>query len=137
VGIHGIVIPAMSGGDAAFPKLLWDLLFYIQLQPSHGVCKPAYLVPVPSQDKLGGLCQKGDPVYNGGMAEVGVPVSQDGVTVHPDCWYVCLCYLHFAPKNPEDGKQRYDIWVSPSGRSHMPMQTGGGVTQLERSTTLC
>jgi len=26
--------------------------------PSHHVCKPAYLVPVPSQDKLGGLCQE-------------------------------------------------------------------------------
>jgi len=26
---------------------------------SHRVCKPAYLVPVPSHDKLGGLCQEG------------------------------------------------------------------------------
>jgi len=41
------------------------------------------------------------------MAEVGAPVSLDGVTVHPDyCWCVCLCYLHFA-----DGEQRYNIWV--------------------------
>jgi len=31
-----------------------------------------------------------------GMAEVGVLISLDGVAVHPDCWYVCLCYLHFA-----------------------------------------
>jgi len=21
-----------------------------------------------------------------------------------DCWCVCLCYLHFAPENPEDGE---------------------------------
>jgi len=28
---------------------------------SHWVCKPAYLVPVPSQDKLGRLCKEGDP----------------------------------------------------------------------------
>jgi len=28
----------------------------------------------------------------------------DGVAVDPDCWCVCLCYLHFAPENPEDGK---------------------------------
>jgi len=28
-------------------------------QPSHWVCKPAYLVPVPSQDKLEGLWQEG------------------------------------------------------------------------------
>jgi len=27
----------------------------------HRVCKPAYLVPVPSQDKLGGMCQEGHP----------------------------------------------------------------------------
>jgi len=26
---------------------------------SQWVCKTAYLVPVPSQDKLGGLCQEG------------------------------------------------------------------------------
>jgi len=25
------------------------------------VCKPAYLVPVPSHDKLGGLCKEGHP----------------------------------------------------------------------------
>ena len=32
-----------------------------------------------------------------GMAEVGAPISQDGVAVHPDCCCLCLCYLHFAP----------------------------------------
>ena len=26
------------------------------------------------------------------------------VAVHPDCWCICLCYLHFAPENIEDGK---------------------------------
>jgi len=72
-----------------------------------------------------------------GIAEVGVPISQDWVAVHPDCWCVCLCYLHFAPENPEDGEQRYDIWVSPRGHAYMPMQTGGGDTQPERSTILC
>ena len=30
-------------------------------QPSHWVCKPAYLVPVPSQDKVGGLVEEGHP----------------------------------------------------------------------------
>jgi len=38
-----------------------------------------------------------------GMAEVGAPISQDGVVVHPDCWCICLCYLHFAPENLENG----------------------------------
>jgi len=71
-----------------------------------------------------------------GMAEVGAPISQDGVAVHPDCWCVCLCYLHFPPENPEDGKQRYDIWLSPHvcAPTYMP---GGGEFQLEHSTALC
>jgi len=38
------------------------------------------------------------------MAKVGAPISLDGVAVHPDCWCVCLFYLHFAPENPEDGE---------------------------------
>jgi len=39
-----------------------------------------------------------------GMAEMGAPISLDGVAVHPDCWCICLSYLHFAPENPEDGE---------------------------------
>jgi len=39
-----------------------------------------------------------------GMAHIGAPVSVDGVAVHSDCWCVCLCYLHFAPEKPKDGK---------------------------------
>jgi len=50
-----------------------------------------------------------------GMADMWAPISLDVVAVHPDCWCICRCYLHFAPENPEDGKQRYDIWVSPCG----------------------
>ena len=50
------------------------------------------------------------------------------MAVHPDCWCILLCYLHFAPENPEDGEQRYDIWVSPHGSPHMPMLKGGGET---------
>jgi len=38
------------------------------------------------------------------MKEVGAPISLDGMAVHPDCWCICLCYLHFAPENPENGK---------------------------------
>ena len=40
-----------------------------------------------------------------GLAEMGAPISLDGVAVHPHCWCVCLCYLHFASENPEDGKR--------------------------------
>jgi len=38
------------------------------------------------------------------MAEIGAPISLDGVAVHLDCWCICLCYFHFAPENPEDGE---------------------------------
>jgi len=63
-------------------------------KPSQWVCKPAYLVPVPSQDKLEGCVRKGIRHKNGG----------DGVAVHPHCWCIRLCYLHFAPENPEDSE---------------------------------
>ena len=36
-----------------------------------------------------------------------------------------MCYVHFAPENPEDGKQRYDIWLSPRRCPCIPTQTGG------------
>ena len=39
-----------------------------------------------------------------GMADVGAPISVDVVTVHPNCWCICVCYLHFASENPEDGE---------------------------------
>ena len=39
-----------------------------------------------------------------GMTRDGAPISLFRVVVHPDCWCVCLCYLHFAPENPEDGE---------------------------------
>jgi len=37
------------------------------------------------------------------MAEVGVPISEDGVAV--DVVASASVYLHFAPENPEDGKK--------------------------------
>ena len=59
------------------------------MQPSHGVCKPAYLVPVPSQTNWEGCVRKGIRHENGGTVEVGAPISLDGVAVHPDCCCVC------------------------------------------------
>jgi len=38
------------------------------------------------------------------MTEVVAPISLDGMAVHPDYSCICLCYLYFAPENPEDGK---------------------------------
>jgi len=51
-----------------------------------------------------GCARKGIRYKNRGMADVGAPISQDGLAVHPDCWCICLCYLHFAPDNAEDGE---------------------------------
>ena len=56
------------------------------------VCKPAYLVPVRSQEKLGGCVREGIPRKNGGMAEMEAPINLDGVAANPDCW-VCLPVL--------------------------------------------
>ena len=41
---------------------------------------------------------------NGGDGRDGGTNWSGWVAVQPDCWCVCLCYLHFAPENPEDGK---------------------------------
>ena len=51
-----------------------------------------------------GCARKGIWHKNGEDSRDGAPIRLDGVAVHPDCWCVCLRYLHFAPENPEDGK---------------------------------
>jgi len=45
----------------------------------HWVCKPAHLVLVPSQDKVGGLRQEGYPVKKWGTDAGGSMISPDGV----------------------------------------------------------
>ena len=52
-------------------------VYYIY--PSHWVCKPAYLVPVLSQDKLGALRQEGHPAYKWGDEGGRSLISPDGV----------------------------------------------------------
>jgi len=63
-----------------------------------------------------GCIRKGIWHQNGGMVEVGAPISLDGVAVHLDCWCICPCYLHFAPENPEDGEM-YLLYVPSPGLS--------------------
>ena len=46
---------------------------------SYRVCKPAYLVPVPIQDKLGGFCQEGIRRKNGGDGKGGEQISLEGL----------------------------------------------------------
>jgi len=55
-----------------------------------------------------------------GMAEMGAPISLDGVAVHLDCWCVCLCYLHFAPENPEDGEMYLLVPAHPGCPGQSP-----------------
>jgi len=49
------------------------------LEPRHWVCKPEYLVPVPSQDKVGGWRQEGHLAYKWTDDGGGSLVSPDGV----------------------------------------------------------
>ena len=44
---------------------------------------------------------------------MGARISLEGVAVHPDCWCICLCYLHFAPENPEDGEMYLMVLAHP------------------------
>jgi len=50
---------AMATGNMQRNLMVW--MRGLTKPPGNRVCKPAYLVPVPSQDKLGGLCQEGHP----------------------------------------------------------------------------
>jgi len=54
-----------------------------------------------------------------GMTEMVAPISLDGVAVHTDFWCICLCYLHFAPENPEDGEMYLLVLAHP----HCPGQS--------------
>jgi len=55
-----------------------------------------------------------------GMAEVVAPISLDGVAVHSDYLCICLCYLHFAPENPEDGKMYLLVPAHPGYLGQSP-----------------
>jgi len=57
-----------------------------------------------------------------GITEVRATISLDGigVAVHPDCWWICLCYLHFAPENPEDGEMYLLVPAHPGCPGHSP-----------------
>ena len=60
-----------------------------------------------------GCARKGIQRKNGGYGRDGAPISLDVVAVYPDCWCVCLCYLHFAPENPEDGEMYLLVSAHP------------------------
>jgi len=77
-----------------------------------------------------------------GMAEVGAPISLDGVEVHPDCCCVCLCYLHFAPETPEDGKMYLLVPAHPgclgqSPESHRMVVCVRGAGTLKKWAVEC
>ena len=55
-----------------------------------------------------------------GMTEMEAPISLDGVAVHPYCWCICLCYLHFAAENPEDGKMYLLVPAHPGCPGQSP-----------------
>jgi len=55
-----------------------------------------------------------------GMAGMGAPINLDRVAVHPDCWCVCLCYLHFAPENQEGGEMYLLVPAHPGCPGQSP-----------------
>jgi len=55
-----------------------------------------------------------------GMVEVGAPKCLDGVVVYPDCWCICLCYLHFAPENAEDDEMYLLVLAHQGYPGHSP-----------------
>ena len=80
-----------------------------------------------------------------GMVEVGAPISLDRVAVHPDCWCICLCYLHFAPGNPEGGEMYLLVLAHPGCPGHSPeshkkvvvVVTGGSTAGVGCSPQCC
>ena len=72
---------------------------------------------------------------NGGMVEVEASISLDGVAVHPDSWCICLCYLHFAPENPEDGEMYLVVLAHPGCPEHSP-ESHKMVVVVERERNL-
>jgi len=53
------------------------------------------------------------------MAEMGTLITLDGVAVHPNCWCLCLCYLYFAPENP-DGEMYLLVPAQPGCPGQSP-----------------
>jgi len=58
------------------------------------------------------------------MAKVGAQISLDGAAVHPHGWCICLCYLHFAPENPEDGEIYLLVPAHPGCPGHREPKNG-------------
>jgi len=62
-----------------------------------------------------------------GIAEMGAPVSLDGLCL-------CLCYLHFAPENPEDGEMYLLLPAHPGCPGQSPenckMVVWGGMLSI-------
>jgi len=74
------------------------------MQPGHRVWSQHIWCLSHARINWEGCARKGIWRKNVGMAEMGAPISLDGMAVHPDCSCVCLCYLHFASEKPEDGE---------------------------------
>jgi len=67
-----------------------------------------------------GCVRKGIQRKNGGDGRGGALISLDGVAVHLDCWCICLCYLHFAPENPEDDEMYLLVLAHLGCPGHTP-----------------
>jgi len=85
----------------------WDFaLFECMLENNQATGYASQHIWCLSQARINweGCARNGIWHKNGGDGRDRGWISLDGVAVRLDCWCVCLCYLHFAPENPEDGK---------------------------------
>jgi len=64
--------------------------------------------------------QKGGTIPDFNEARDNAPISLDGVAVHPECWCICLCYLHFVQENPEDGEMYLPVLTHPGCPGQSP-----------------
>ena len=65
-----------------------------------------------------GCARKGIWHKNGGDGRGWAPISQDGVALHPDCWCICLFYLHFVQKIQKMANKDMTFGHHPMGPPH-------------------
>jgi len=71
-----------------------------------------------------------------GMAEMEAPIILDGVSVHPDCWCICLCYLHLGALKMQDRKmQDWNLVDQIAGPENAGLEFGGSNSRAGKCRT--
>jgi len=96
--------PRPLPGLCSWTPLYYNLTPYASENQATGYASQHFWWLSQARINCEGCVRKGILRKNGGDGGHGAPISLDRVAVHADCWCICLCYLHFAPENPEDGE---------------------------------